>query len=261
MTSPTDPTNDPFEEQLRQLLKAEADTVTTSPEALNLIRERTERNRGSIWFGLPWLRPALAVAGATLIAASVIMSSPQVRDHVLEIVPAGADREGTLTERGQSEDVAVPDPSTGSVDGTTQPEPVPPEKPAASPSPEVEEEGSAPEEDPKTASTCPEPVEGPSPSPTATSGEDGEAGAAEKEGCEPVEKPSPGTGGDEGTGEGEGDSATGEDGTGTGGGGEDTGSGEGGGDTGTGGGGEDTGGTVGTGTADGDTTSKTASGS
>ncbi|MFD6952865.1 hypothetical protein A6A08_04405 [Nocardiopsis sp. TSRI0078] len=260
MTSPTDPTNDPFEEQLRQLLKAEADTVTTSPEALNLIRERTERNRGSIWFGLPWLRPALAVAGATLIAASVIMSSPQVRDHVLEIVPAGADREGTLTDQGRGDDVPVPEASTGSVDGATQPEPAPPEKPTAPPSPEVEEADPTSEEAPETASTtCPRPVE--KPSPTAAGGGDGEGAAATGGGkdCEPSEKPSPDTGGDGGdgdTGETGTGGDTGEGGTGTGGGTDDGGSGPG---TGT-GGGEETGGTGGSDTTGDDTTSKTVTG-
>ncbi|MBB6121993.1 hypothetical protein [Nocardiopsis algeriensis] len=180
MTSPTDPMNDEFEAKLRQLLKAEADTVTTSPEALNLIRERAERRRGSAWFGLPWLRPAVAVAGAALIAASVLMSTPQVREQVLDIVPAGADREGTPPEA----EVETEDPAEPAVPA----QPLPPpqqehvEEPTESPSPSAE--ASAPAEDPSAKPSCP-PKEDASASPE---------GAPED--CEPDEEPSTGTGGE-----------------------------------------------------------------
>ncbi len=104
MSSPNDQNDLEFEEQLRRMLQAEADTVSPSAEGLNLIRERTERHRRSSWFGLPWLRPVAAVAAAVLIVASVIISSPQVRDQVLEMVPAGADREGTPPVAGEERD-------------------------------------------------------------------------------------------------------------------------------------------------------------
>ncbi|WP_190394536.1 prolipoprotein diacylglyceryl transferase [Nocardiopsis deserti] len=255
MTSPTNPTNDPFEEQLRHLLKAEADTVTTSPEALNLIRERTERNRGSAWFGMPWLRPAVAVAGAALIAGSVVISSPQVRDHVLEIVPAGADREGAPTEEGgEDRGVAVPDPSTGSVDGTTQQEEEPPRDPAASPTPKDDEEEPAPSEEGVTAtSTCPAPQESASPAPSGSE-EDKDEKAASEEGCEPSDEPSSGAGEGPPDEDGGGDSGGGTGGEEPSGGGDGTG-GEGGGT-----GGEGTG-TGGTGTTGGDSGAKTAPGS
>ena len=127
MSSPNDRDEMEFEDRLRQILRAEADEVTPSAEGLNLIRERTERQRGSAWFGLPWLRPATAVAAAVLIVASVIMSSPQVRDQVLEIVPAGADREGTPPEaqQGDGDSVAAPEPTTDSATGTSKPEKTP----------------------------------------------------------------------------------------------------------------------------------------
>ncbi|WP_159939900.1 MULTISPECIES: hypothetical protein [unclassified Nocardiopsis] len=196
MTTPTNPTNDPFEEQLRQLLKAEADTVTTSPEALNLIRERTERNRGSIWFGLPWLRPALAVAGAGLIAASVIMSSPQVRDQVLEIVPAGADRQGTPPEEVPDGGVVPSTSSTDSAPGQAQQEQPPPPDPATPPSPEPSEEGStAVQEDPEATPTCPAASRDDPSAPAGGAEEDAESA---EEGCEPTGEPSTGTGGGDG---------------------------------------------------------------
>lgn len=251
MTSPTNPTNDPFEEQLRHLLKAEADTVTTSPEALNLIRERTERSRGSAWFGMPWLRPAVAVAGAALIAGSVAISSPQVRDHVLEIVPAGADREGApAEEEGEGGGVIAPDPSTGSVDGTTQQEEEPPRDPASSPTPEDDEEEPAPSEEGVTAATtCPTPEEPASPTPSTSDEEKGEKAASEEE-CEPSDEPSSGTG----------DGSTGEEGGGDSGGGtggEEPSGGDGTGGEGGGTGGDGTG-TGGTGTTGGDNGAKTA---
>lgn len=157
MSSPTDPTDTEFEAELRQLLKAEADQVSPSPEGLNLIRERIENNRGSAWLGLPWLRPAVAVAGAVLIAASVVMSTPQVRDQVLEIVPAGADSEGTPSTQnghGNGGGVAAPEPSTDSAQGTTQPEHND-EPDGERSSPEVEEEETAEEDDLETTASCP----------------------------------------------------------------------------------------------------------
>ncbi|OLT27441.1 hypothetical protein BJF83_02530 [Nocardiopsis sp. CNR-923] len=135
MTSPTE--NDPFENQLRSILRSEADTVEPSAEALNLIRERTERGRGWAWFGLPWLRPVLAVAGAVLIAASVVVSSPEFRDHVLEIVPAGADRAGTpQSSEPSGDDVATiaPTPDAGGDVAAPVPEPTDDPTPATVPS-------------------------------------------------------------------------------------------------------------------------------
>lgn len=214
MTSPTDPMNDPFEEQLRQFLKAEADTVTPSPEALNLIRERTERNSGSAWFGLPWLRPVVAVAGATLIAASVVMSSPQVRDQVLEIVPAGADREGTPPEYDEDGGLIPPTSSSGSANGTTEPEERPREDaPESSPSPEDEEDLSSTDEGPESTSSCP-PAKS-DPTPAATSGDE-EKEPTPQEGCEPTDEPSSGDS-DSGNGDGgTGGSDPGDSGNGTG---------------------------------------------
>ncbi|GAB2491460.1 ICP22 family protein [Nocardiopsis aegyptia] len=238
MTSPTDPTNPEFEEQLRRILKAEADTVAPGAEALQLIRERTDRHRGTSWFGLPWLRPALAVAGAGLIAASVLMSTPQVRDQVLDIVPAGANREGTPPEDDiDGPGVAAPDPTTDSDTAPAESPDDPAEQPAPSP---TEEESDPAEEGVGTTATCPPTRDDAPPSATADA-EDGSSGTQpdaegeQDEECDPTEEPSPddgteepgtdpgtepGTGGEEpapddgSTGSGDGDSApTGDDGT------------------------------------------------
>lgn len=191
MTSPHD-NEDEFEAQLRQLLKTEADSVQPSAEGLNLIRERTEKGRATSWFGLPWLRPALAVAGAVLVAASVIMSSPQVRDQVLDIVPAGADRDDTPPVDSDGTDngggAAAPDTSTDSDDGTTQPEGEPAETPEPTPSPE-ESPTASEEEDYEATASCP-PEDDPSSEPTQSTDEyQPGAGETEKD-CEPSEEPS-----------------------------------------------------------------------
>jgi len=235
MTGPTDPTNDGFEDQLRQLLQAEAGAVAPSPEALNLIRDRTDRNRGFAWLGLPWLRPAAAVAAAVMIAASVVMSSPQVRDQVLEFVPAGADRHGAPPEHDEDGGgVAAPDPSTGSSQGATQAPAASPEGEESTPSADAEEDPA--EEGLESASTCTPSEEEASPSPSASEApKDDRGSASDKDECDPVEEPSAGEGGGEDTGGGGGETPGGGDDTGGGGGGEDTsggGSGGTGGDTG-----------------------------
>ncbi|MDT0327419.1 hypothetical protein [Nocardiopsis lambiniae] len=212
MTSPTDPTNDEFDNRLRHVLKAEADAVTTSPEALNLIRERTARNRTGVWFGLPWLRPVLAVAGTVLIAASVVMSTPQVRDQVLDMVPAGADRQGTPPEEDADGGVAAPVPSV-----EPEQEAAPPEQ-KPSPSPSEEPSGSAEEgedDGPEATTACP------STGATSTQGSSSDDEKKKKEedeqdDCEPSKEPAPdgeepdgSTGGGTGDGSGGGDSSGG----------------------------------------------------
>lgn len=190
MTSPHD-NEDEFEAQLRQLLKAETDSVQPSAEGLNLIRERTEKGHAAFWFGLPWLRPALAVAGAVMIAASVIMSSPQVRDQVLDIVPAGADREDTPPVDSDGTDnggeAAAPETSTDSDDGTTQPEGESAQTPEPTPSPEERPTASEDEEYEATAS-CP-PKDDPSSEPPHSTDQPGTGGGTEED-CEPSDEPS-----------------------------------------------------------------------
>ena len=194
MTSPHD-NEDEFEAQLRQVLKAEADSVQPSAEGLNLIRGRTEKGRAASWFGLPWLRPALAVAGAVMITASVIMSSPQVRDQVLEIVPAGVDREDTPAVDSDGTDnggeAAAPDTSTNSDDGTTQPEGEPAETPEPTPTPE-ERPTTSEDEDYETTASCPpedEDEDGPTSKPTQGTDEEPDSGKTDED-CEPSDEPS-----------------------------------------------------------------------
>lgn len=189
MSSPNDPNEMEFEDRLRQALRASADEFTPSAEGLNLIRERTERRRGALWFGLPWLRPVAAVAGAVLIAGSVIMSNPQVRDQVMEIVPAGVDREDTPPAAGgdQGGDASAPSTASDSATGSSHPTERPEEGSKASPSPE-DEEGTE-EEGVESTSTCPPKDEV---TPTATDSErekeERDAASADPE-CDPEQEP------------------------------------------------------------------------
>lgn len=191
MSSPNDPNEMEFEDRLRQALRASADEFTPSAEGLNLIRERTERRRGALWFGLPWLRPVAAVAGAVLIAGSVIMSNPQMRDQVMEIVPAGADREDTppAAGGGQDGDASAPATASDSATGTSHPTEKPEEGSNASPSPK-DEEGTE-EEGVEATSTCPPKDEV---TPTATDSEhdkdkeERDAASADPE-CDPQQEP------------------------------------------------------------------------
>lgn len=70
-------------EILRRVLRAEADAVVPSPEGLEIIRARIER-RGLR--GLFWLRAGAAAAGAVLVAGTIVMVVPDLRNMV--IVPA-----------------------------------------------------------------------------------------------------------------------------------------------------------------------------
>ncbi|GAB3459596.1 hypothetical protein GCM10027570_43850 [Streptomonospora sediminis] len=81
----TEPPDDSIEERLRAILRAEAGSVDSSPEALNAIRARTQQRSGwfAALFNAPWLRPSLAVGAAALIVGSVLMGAPQVRDQIL----------------------------------------------------------------------------------------------------------------------------------------------------------------------------------
>ncbi|WP_304454077.1 hypothetical protein [Nocardiopsis sp. YSL2] len=194
MTSPTDPANSEFEDQLRQILKAEADTVAPGAEALQLIRDRTDRHRDTSWFGLPWLRPALAVAGAGLIAASVVMSTPQVRDQVLDIVPAGANREGAPPEDDvDGPGIAAPGPTRDSDTAPAEAPDDPVEEPAPSP---TEEETDPADDGVDTTATCAPSREDPPSSATTDAEEETDAPAEEEQQqeCEPSEEPSPGDG-------------------------------------------------------------------
>ncbi|MEU4542931.1 hypothetical protein [Nonomuraea dietziae] len=67
---------------LRRVLRAEADAVVPSPEGLEIIRARIER-RGLR--GLFWLRAGAAAGGAILVAGTIVMVVPELRQRVMNV--------------------------------------------------------------------------------------------------------------------------------------------------------------------------------
>ncbi|MEU8382256.1 hypothetical protein [Streptosporangium sp. NPDC048865] len=77
---------DEYGELLRRALSAEANSVVPSPDGLEVIRGRIER-RGLR--RLVWWRAGASVAGAVLVAATVVMVVPQFREEVSRQVRSG----------------------------------------------------------------------------------------------------------------------------------------------------------------------------
>jgi len=78
--------SDEYGELLRRALSAEANSVVPSPDGLEIIRARIER-RGIRW--LMWWRTGASVAGALLVAATVVMVVPEFREQVIPQVSTG----------------------------------------------------------------------------------------------------------------------------------------------------------------------------
>ncbi|GGK71666.1 hypothetical protein Ppa06_29870 [Planomonospora parontospora subsp. parontospora] len=147
---------DEYGELLRRALSAEADSVVPSPDGLEIIRARIER-RGLR--RLTWWRAGASVAGAALVAASVVMVVPGLREQVAQITFSG--------------DVKPVTPAHTDLSGTSRPLPpkngqVPPAvtRSGAPPPP-------APEESRRTTPSpppqpTPDPTRKPTPTPTPT---------------------------------------------------------------------------------------------
>ncbi|GAA1087194.1 hypothetical protein [Nocardiopsis composta] len=190
----TDPFDEGFEERLRAALHAEADSVEPSPEALATIRERTERRMRTSWFGLPWLRPALAVGAAAAIAGTVLMGTPQFRDQLL---PASFDTDAEQGQEGPrdlavSEHEATDDTRPEAEDGSPGAEDPADREDEDRPggSEEGSEEGSG-----GVSMSCVTPEPGTDPSPMASSreGGKGDRSAEQDQECDPEEGSGGGT--------------------------------------------------------------------
>ncbi|WP_424535201.1 hypothetical protein ACOZ38_34350 [Sphaerisporangium viridialbum] len=70
---------DEYGEVLRRVLRAEADSVVPSAEGLQIIRTRIDQ-RGLR--GVFWWRAAASACGAVLVAATVVMIVPPLREHI-----------------------------------------------------------------------------------------------------------------------------------------------------------------------------------
>ncbi|GAA3426902.1 hypothetical protein ACWDTT_22210 [Streptosporangium sandarakinum] len=80
---------DEYGELLRRALNAEANSVVPSPDGLEIIRARIERRGLRGLRGLVWWRAGASVAGAVLVAATVVMMVPQLREQVIQEVYSG----------------------------------------------------------------------------------------------------------------------------------------------------------------------------
>src|SRR5690606_3895010 len=77
MTQPPDE----YGELLRRALRAEADSVVPSPDGLGVIRAKIERRASRNLF---WWRAGAAAASAVLVAGTVVMVVPELRQRVVE---------------------------------------------------------------------------------------------------------------------------------------------------------------------------------
>ncbi|TQN31066.1 hypothetical protein FHX37_0955 [Haloactinospora alba] len=183
----TDPSNDDFEERLRAALRAEADSVSPSADALEKIRTRTERNRLAFWIRLPWLRPLLAVGATVAIAGSVLVGTPQVRDQILpgSFTPSAHHRPTPPTDTlGHANSETTVREESKREEHQQQDGP-PPEQP--SPPPAREDSGDDEREVSSRCATVPPETDGPT---TASTPEHGGTPGERTSECEPPQQPS-----------------------------------------------------------------------
>lgn len=216
----SEPFDEGTEERLRAILRAEADSVEPSPEALNAIRERTQSRRSPLWSGLPWLRPVVAVGAAAAIAGSVLMGTPQLRDQIF-FAANEADRPSQEQERPEDDGAGEATDFTGHGGGRAEQEDGGGRDGGGAASPTEEDEEQRTQDLPAHCRT-PVPPDSESPVATATGRseqdqDDGEGQERPPE-CDPDKQPDEGDGdgsggdGDGGTG---GDSGSGDDGGGS----------------------------------------------
>ncbi|GGL15082.1 hypothetical protein Sme01_16370 [Sphaerisporangium melleum] len=72
---------DEYGEVLRRVLRAEADSVVPSAEGLQIIRTRIEQRAERGIRGIFWWRAAASAFGAVLVAATVVMVVPGLREQ------------------------------------------------------------------------------------------------------------------------------------------------------------------------------------
>lgn len=80
----TQPHDDEYGVILRRVLRAEANEVTPSAEGLERIRTGIDaRAARRLWWQMPWVRPAMAMGGALVLAAVVMAGTPSIRQSVI----------------------------------------------------------------------------------------------------------------------------------------------------------------------------------
>jgi hypothetical protein len=76
---------DEYGERLRRVLSTEAEAVAPSPEGLEQIRKKINRNRDrrfDLWYAAPWLRPLAAVSAAVFAALLAVSATPGLKTFV-----------------------------------------------------------------------------------------------------------------------------------------------------------------------------------
>ncbi|GAA0979304.1 hypothetical protein GCM10009555_043780 [Acrocarpospora macrocephala] len=169
---------DEYGDLLRRAMRAEADSVVPSPEGLNIIRQRIENRGFNGLRNIFWWRIGASVAAAALVAGTVVMVVPGLREQVETNLTTG-------NESGQ-----VPE-----IGATNQPPPPPPTAPLtilpATPSVpgEVPAQSTATAPpSPTPAAATPDPCASPTTTPTVVEPE-----PTNDEDCPPDETPAPNT--------------------------------------------------------------------
>ncbi|MFF3668247.1 hypothetical protein [Microtetraspora malaysiensis] len=209
----TFPTDDEHGEILRRAMRAEADSVVPSPEGLDIIRHRIEERGARGLRGLFWWRVGASVAGAALVAGTVVMLIPDLRTQVIHSTVSNTGDDSRLPDTSSVNRPPKPNndppPVTGPPTRGDEPSPPPvatprtsPSAVAPSPSPSPsnpcaspETTGQVVEPNPSGSAPCPTmtatptPPVGPSPRPTPSRTPTGCSGRH----CEtsPTPKPSP----------------------------------------------------------------------
>ncbi|HLU70966.1 MAG TPA: hypothetical protein VKZ82_02215 [Nonomuraea sp.] len=183
MTQPPDE----YGELLRRALRAEADSVVPSPDGLGVIRAKIERRASRNLF---WWRAGAAAASAVLVAGTVVMVVPELRQRVVEApiqevrsTSSATPPDMSSTSRPaspkstvrQNEPVIVPpvtssepprqDPRpTETARSTAKPTPTP--TPTPTPCPSAGDDQAEPRPDCPEGDVSPSPSVSPSPAPT-----------------------------------------------------------------------------------------------
>lgn len=172
---------DEYGELLRRALSAEANSVVPSPDGLEIIRARIER-RGLRW--LTWWRTGASVAGALLVAATIVMVVPQFREQVIPQVSTGTVNftestpppDGSATSRppapSQPSSGPAQPPSVGKSEagnGTLPPAPTPSRSTTPSTRPTSKATPAPPAPRPTPTPTCPTPLDEPPVDPSGIS--------------------------------------------------------------------------------------------
>jgi Predicted solute binding protein len=153
---------DEYGEILRRAMRAEADSVVPSPDGLEIIRNRIAQRRGLR--GVFWWRAAASAVGAVLVAASIVMIVPGLREQATP-PSQGITEIGAETDAPEGQSTSRPPsgrPPEVSSTGTAVPPPPSRTEPSAIPS--ATPSGSAtPSATPGTATPSKSPTKCPSP--------------------------------------------------------------------------------------------------